>query len=196
MYIDGTHNGPSADRVTKRTTTVLNTGLGDDAVTVKLTAGQDGFFVLNTSGGSATGDPVTHCPAGCASDRDTVNAHDSTLPLVIFGGFDKDKIVGGQGNDIIAGDLARVQYAAVPSTCAILGTCDVLVAQFGYGGRGDVVSDQVLDPRWVYSFVPDLAVGGDDTLYGNGGEDILIGGAGNDAIDGGAGDDLIFGDEA
>src|SRR5439155_1603448 len=56
------------------------------------------------------------------------------------------------------------------------------------------VSDQVLDPRWVYSFVPDLAVGGDDTLYGNGGEDILIGGAGNDAIDGGAGDDLIFGD--
>src|SRR5260370_12900249 len=55
-------------------------------------------------------------------------------------------------------------------------------------------SDQVLDPRWVYTFVPDLNVGGNDTIYGNGGEDILIGGAGSDAVDGGAQDDLIFGD--
>src|SRR5207249_6593321 len=81
VYIDGTHNGPAADRITKRTTTMLDTGLGDDNVTVKLTAGQDGFFVLYTSGGSATGDPFTHS-AGATSDRDTVNAHDSTLPLV------------------------------------------------------------------------------------------------------------------
>src|SRR2546428_5955564 len=173
---------------------MLNAGLGDDNITVKLAAGPalgaDGFFVLNTSGGSATGDPVTLCPACCSSDRDTGNAHDSTLPLVIFGGFDKDKIVGGQGNDIIAGDLARVQYAAVPSTCAVPGTCDVLVAQFGYGGRGDIVSDQVLDPRWAYSFVPDLAIGGDDTLHGNGGRGNPLRRPGNDAHHAGAADDL------
>src|SRR5260370_42470726 len=115
-----------------------------------------------------------------------VNGHDSTLPLVIFGGFGNALIVGGQGNDIIAGDFARVQYGPAGA-----GMPD---AEFGYGCRGDIFSDQVLDPRWVYSFVPDLTVGGNDTLYGNGGEDILIGGAGNDAIDGGAGGDLIFGD--
>lgn len=32
----------------QRTSTVLNTGEGDDTVTVTLSAGQDGFFVLNT----------------------------------------------------------------------------------------------------------------------------------------------------
>src|SRR5439155_401367 len=88
-----------------------------------------------------------------------------------------------------AGDFARVQYTDFAGN---------LIAQFGYGGRGDLVGDlvnePVVDPRWVYSFVPDLAVGGDDTLYGNGGEDILIGGAGNDAIDGGAGDDVVQAD--
>jgi len=191
VLIDGTHNRPAPDtagQATKRTTTVLNTGLGNDSVTVNLTAGLDGFFVLNTSGGSATGDPFTHTLPAPATDDDTVDASGSTLPLVILGGFGDDLIRGGQGNDIVLGDLGRIQYAAAGATG------DALVAQFGYGGRGDLFSDQVLDPRWVYSFVPDLNVGGQDTLYGNGGEDILVGGAANDMIDGGAGDDLVFGD--
>ena len=34
-----------------RTVTSLNTGLGDDVVTVDLEAGEDGFFVLDTQGG-------------------------------------------------------------------------------------------------------------------------------------------------
>ncbi|HWS58685.1 MAG TPA: calcium-binding protein, partial [Actinotalea sp.] len=45
IVIDGTH-----ERAGVRTTTWLNTGLGNDNVTVALTAGQDGFFVLNTQG--------------------------------------------------------------------------------------------------------------------------------------------------
>ncbi len=43
--IDGTHR-----RAGLRTTTWLNTGLGDDSLSVALTNGQDGFFVLNTQG--------------------------------------------------------------------------------------------------------------------------------------------------
>src|SRR5258708_8319816 len=105
---------------------------------------------------------------------------------VLMGGLGQDSRSADSRGEIIAGDFARVQYTDLAGT--------KLLAQFGYGGRGDMVSDQVLDPRWVYSFVPDLTVGGNDTLYGNGGDDILIGGKGNDAIDGGAGDDLIFGD--
>jgi Ca2+-binding RTX toxin-like protein len=198
IFINGTHDRPAiaSGHPTRRTTTVLNTGLGNDNVTVNLTvnlmAGSppDGFFVLNTAGGSATGDPVTHSTGG-ASDNDTVDASTSTLPLIIFGGFGDDTIRGGSANDIIAGDFARVQYTDVANT--------MLIAQFGYGGRGDIFSDQVLDPRWVYTFVRDINVrdintAGQDTIYGNAGEDILIGGAGNDMVDGGLGDDLIFGD--
>src|SRR5258708_8601367 len=105
---------------------------------------------------------------------------------VLMGGLGQDSRSADSRGEIIAGDFARVQYTDLAGT--------KLLAQFGYGGRGDMVSDQVLDRRWVYTFVRDLTGGGNDTLYGNGGDDILIGGKGNDAIDGGAGDDLIFGD--
>jgi len=186
VTIDGTQN-----RAGQRTTTILNTGLGNDNVTVNLTAGSDGFFVLETSGGSATGDPIAHAlPA--VQDDDKVFAQGSTLPLVIIGGFGSDEIHGGQGDDVILGDLGVVQY---------VGAGEQLAAQFGFGGRGDVIDalrdsagSPVVDPRWVYTYVPDMTLGGPDTIYGNNGEDLLIGGAYGDAIDGGTMDDLIFGD--
>ena len=115
---------------------------------------------------------------------------------MIIGGYGNDWISGGQGNDIILGDLGIVQYTTGPGT-------DTLLAQFGFGGRGDVIDAQrstlgtpIYDPRWVYSrdLTSAQVGGGNDTIYGNGGEDILIGGVGNDAIDGGPADDLIFGD--
>ena len=115
-----------------------------------------------------------------SQDNDTVDAHLSTLPLVIIGGWGNDTIRGGQGNDIILGDSGIVQYA-VP------GSPDTLLAQFGFGGRGDVIDAQgatlgtpIDDPRWVFTYVPDMALGGNDTIYGNGGEDILVGGAAGD----------------
>ncbi len=45
ITVDGTHR-----RAGVRTTTWLNTGLGNDVVVVSLTQGQDGFLVLNTQG--------------------------------------------------------------------------------------------------------------------------------------------------
>ena len=70
----------------RRTVTTLNTGLGDDEVTVELEEGTDGFFVLNTQGPH---DPVTE------TDDDDVDASASTLPLIIFGGAGIDDITGG-----------------------------------------------------------------------------------------------------
>ena len=64
-----------------RTVTMLNTGAGDDNVTVTLNALTDGFFALNTEAGN-----------------DQVNASTSSLPLVLF---------GGEGNDSIQGRLGR-----------------------------------------------------------------------------------------
>ena len=46
IFIDATHLRPGV-----RTVTSLNTGLGNDDVTVDLDAGQDGIFVLDTQGG-------------------------------------------------------------------------------------------------------------------------------------------------
>lgn len=183
VVINGTHY-----RAGERTTTMLNTGLGDDHITVNLDTGEDGFFVLNTSGGSASANPSafvneTGVLLDSRTDNDTVRAADSTLPLIIFGGFGTDDIISGQADDIVFGDLGRVQY--------VDGT-DNLIAVFGFGGRDDMISSAIIDPRWVIS--RHLTIGDTDIIEGQGGDDILIGGAGGDYIDGDTGQDLIFGD--
>ena len=189
VYVDATK--PDA---AERTTTILDTGLGNDAVTVSLQPVTDGFFVLETSGGSTTGDAVDHALPSGTTDNDIVDASLSYLPLIIIGGFGNDMIRGGHANDIVLGDGGIVQYTTGPVTG------ETLLAQFGFGGRGDVIDTQattpIYDPRWVYSrdLTSGQIGGGNDTIYGGDGEDILIGGTGNDAIDGGANDDLIFGD--
>jgi Ca2+-binding RTX toxin-like protein len=211
LDIDGTHARASA---TERTITLLNTGLGDDHVTVDLDTGEDDFFALHTMGGARTPSPVVDLddPSG-ETDDDTVRAADSTLPLIIFGGLGNDDIVAGQNKDIVFGDLGRLQYldhSSDPLTGPVLAT-------LGFGGRGDVISSRVFDPLqthdpiWVLS--RDLTLGGVDIIEGGEDEDILIGGAGgtagdtaptteaegefvghDDFIDGDADDDLIFGD--
>jgi Ca2+-binding RTX toxin-like protein len=176
VVIDGTH-----ERAGERTTTMLNTGLGDDHITVDLTAGQDGFFVLNTMGGAASPAPTGNITP--YSDNDTVRAAASTLPLIIFGGFGSDDIISGQGDDIVFGDFGRIEYFDEDGE---------RIAFLGFGGRGEIVSSRILDPTWVYSV--DLTIGDVDILEGQGGDDILIGGAAGDYIDGDTGQDLIFGD--
>jgi Ca2+-binding RTX toxin-like protein len=80
-----------------RTVTVVNSGEntagGNDWVTVALDREAGGLFALNTQGGD-----------------DIVDAGDSTLPLVIFGGDGNDVIIGGSGDDLLFGDSGRVDY--------------------------------------------------------------------------------------
>ena len=76
-----------------RTVTLVNTGGGDDDVTVDLHSNTDGFFALNTEAGN-----------------DTVSGSTSTLPLVVFGGDDDDVITTGSALDIIFGDKGMVDY--------------------------------------------------------------------------------------
>jgi Ca2+-binding RTX toxin-like protein len=80
------------DRDDFRTVTVVETGAGDDRVTVSLTK-EGVLFSLDTQAGD-----------------DVVDASASTLPLVIFGGPGDDEVTGGQGVDLIFGDRGRVDY--------------------------------------------------------------------------------------
>jgi Ca2+-binding RTX toxin-like protein len=183
ILINGSHT-----RDPLRTTTILNTGLGDDHVTVDLdNAGDDGFFVLNTMGSAASANPAV-LSAG-QSDNDTVRSAASTLPLIVFGGIGHDDIIAGQNKDIVFGDFGRLHYMQSGALSGVL----------GYGGRGDVISDAVIDATWVFS--RHLILGGNDIIEGQGDDDVLIGGGnttngllGTDYIDGDSGEDLIFGD--
>ncbi|MGP0628314.1 LEPR-XLL domain-containing protein [Nitrospina sp. 32_T5] len=169
ISIDGSHfvNG-------ERTTTTLNTGLGNDNVTVDLDDGEDGFFVLNTMGGAESANP--DLLDGTETDDDEVDASNSTLPLTIFGGIGNDTILSGSADDIIFGDFGRVIY-----TNALGG----VVAVHGFGGRGDRVSSDILPPSLMFSLHRDL--GGSDTISGR---------AGGDEIFGGNSGDTLYGDDA
>ena len=183
--IDGTHL-----RSGVRTVTTLNTGLGDDTVKVNLTQGQDGFFVLNTQG------PYNDRPT--VSDRDKVDASTSTLPLVIFGGQDRDTIQGGQNADIIFGDRGRVYYRDAQNT---------IVTVLGNGGPGDKTDGVIRPPSLI--FTVDDTIGGNDTIDGStvanatlNDADVIFGGGNDDrpnetspeTIRGSEDNDILFGD--
>ena len=158
IAIDGTHHRPDV-----RTVTTLNTGLGNDRVTVALDEATDGFFVLNTQG------PWQSCP--WLADADFVDGSASTLPLIVFGGQDADQITGGTGADILFGDRGRVLY---------LDEAGNIVTLFGNGGPGDRTDGVARDPARIFSVDP--LVGGNDVLSALAGDDLVFGGTGADLI--------------
>ncbi len=183
IEIDGTHwrDPLSVEHPSIRTVTTLNTGLGDDNVTVDLDSGEDGFFVLNTQGPY---DDYTNW-----SDRDTVDGSASTLPLVIFGGQDDDDLTGGTNVNIIFGDRGRVLYFTDD------GFAGDPVTVLGHGGPGDKTDGLVHELGLVFTVDP--FVGGNDTLFGGLIADIIL--AGNnglvgDYVDAGEGNNIVFGD--
>jgi hypothetical protein len=88
----------SDDHATERdgvyhTLLMLDTGAGNDTVKVNLTDGEDGQFSL-----------------GLGAGDDTVEDLGSTLGIVVFGDLGDDTIATGSGNDIVFGDIGRVDY--------------------------------------------------------------------------------------
>jgi Ca2+-binding RTX toxin-like protein len=167
-----------------QTVTMLNTGPGDDVVTVTLDADADGFFALNAEAGD-----------------DRVEAGLSTLPLVIFSGEGNDTIDGGQGDDILFGDQGRIDYRD---------GFNRLITRLGLG----LAERNVMWPcewEWADSDVPfrqtdgvarrpilittrKPAAGGIDTIHGNAGDDVIFGGAAGDYLYGEDGNNIVFGD--
>lgn len=191
IAINGTHK-TSGMSGADRTTTALHTGLGDDNITVNLDTSDDDFFVLNASGGSASPEPTATL---ASSDNDTVNAAQSTLPIIAFGGYGEDSITGGKSSDVIFGDFGRVRFFDDDQD---------LIAIHGYGGRGNVSSNlsfgiEPLDMDQIESV--DMAIGANDQLVGLTGNDIILGGRNstssviNERIVGSQGNDVLLGDQ-
>jgi len=148
-----------------RTITTLNTGAGDDDVTLDLDADQ-GMFVLNTEQGD-----------------DVVDAEGSALDLVVLGGEGDDSITAGSGDDLVLGDLARGCYGA---PCASAGVV------LGNAGDGDRTDGSLAPLHELLG--AELSSGGVDVLHGGPGSDVVHGGAGDDELHGDAGDDVLLGD--
>src|SRR6185312_4405636 len=204
-----------------------DTGLNADGVGMHKV---DGFFVLNLLGGAyapgpgggaptqlvALTDPATLTPWSTSilpagwTNNSYVDASTSTLPILVFGNAGSDTIIGGAaqgldtviaGNGMPAGNVLFGHFGRVQT----VDSGGNLVATYGYGGRGDLISSQNLPSQWIYSAVLDnggntkdnsIVIGApfsadDHTAQGE--DEILIGGAGNNMINGGIGDDLIFG---
>ncbi|MBA1188210.1 type I secretion C-terminal target domain-containing protein [Pseudomonas entomophila] len=120
-----------------------------------------------------------------------------------------DTINGGDGNDILFGDLVTFNSVAGTGVEAIQG----YVANKLGVDSGDVTAQ--LMHKYVSEHYSEFDLsgtndggdilnggngndilfgqGGDDKLYGGKGNDILLGGNGNDLLDGGDGDDILIG---
>ena len=114
--------------------------------------GTGGDDIINTGVDFAT--DTTHAP-----DGDTI----------IVGGYGKDLVTAEDGNDIVFGDNAKLEFDTV-----LVGGVDTAVLQRGY----------TIDP----------ANGDKDTIHTGKGRDLIIGGTGSDSIWAGDDDDWVFGD--
>ncbi|MGE8044704.1 immunoglobulin-like domain-containing protein, partial [Pseudomonas monteilii] len=120
-----------------------------------------------------------------------------------------DTVSGGDGNDILFGDLVTFNGVNGTGVEALQG---YVAGKLGVDASG-------VDARLMHKYVSEhynefdvsrtndggdllnggngndilFGQGGDDKLYGGKGNDILLGGNGNDLLDGGEGDDLLIG---
>src|SRR5882724_763272 len=172
-----------------RTITAVNTGYGNDTVSVSLHAGVDGAFALNTGAGD-----------------DHIDASSSTLPLVLFGGDGNDTILGGKGSDIIFGDRGEVDYYDAGGN--VVTRLGLELSERGVIDPNDPAyisnhADPAYVPAWqtdggnnerIRAFTRDADLGGTDTIDGFTGNDVIFGGAAGDTITASQGGKIIFGD--
>ncbi|MCX2973495.1 LEPR-XLL domain-containing protein [Halieaceae bacterium IMCC8485] len=172
-----------------QTVTFVNAGPGNDEIDID---GIDSFLAVKGETGDDTID---------ASDSESANA------LIAFGDEGKDTIQGGAGNDILFGDLGRIDYFEDE-----LNANSQLVTRVGLEFDFDNMfakPESASDPLQVPAdqtdgitrdakliVTRDAAVGDVDNISGNGGDDIIIAGTGADEVDGGSESDLILGDNA
>jgi Ca2+-binding RTX toxin-like protein len=122
---------------------------------------------------------------------------DDTIDLGLQAPWDiRDNADGGDGNDIIRGNVADNHLNGGDGKDQIYGSWgnDII-----HGDAGDDYLDgQEGDDTVSGGSGSDSVMGGsgNDSLSGDGGNDLVAGGDGNDSLQGGEGDDTLWGDQA
>lgn len=191
------------------TNIVLNTGNGNDLVTINDLSGVSAAVVIvNGEGGN---DVINASVANLGSIRlglnggdgndtitgslgnDTIDGGDGNDSLI--GGTGNDTLIGGTGNDRLNGGTGNDRELGGDGSDTILGSDgnDTLNGDAGNdsldGGNNDDVLTGDADNDTL------VGGGGNDSLLGGTGFDSLLGGLGNDTCDGGLSDDTINGNE-
>jgi Ca2+-binding RTX toxin-like protein len=186
LNVTGTHTRGGVDPEAEdffQTVTLVNAGRGGDTINIDLHSDVDGFFAVKGEEGD-----------------DSINATNSSLGIVAFGDEGGDTLRGGSGNDILIGDMARVDYLDDEARVITrLGLEHDFATMLSVPKTDAQVPSNQTDgsfhgPSLILSLQTDE--GGEDSIYGNGGSDTIIGGAFGDTLVGNGSHDLIFGDNA
>jgi Ca2+-binding RTX toxin-like protein len=176
--------GDGTGVITDGDRTVVNTGAGDDEVTVRVDPFTgDTLIVVNGETYRIPAGQEVVIRGGGGDDTITVNGG-ASLDLTILGSDGTDVIHGGAGDDMVLGLDGEDEVEAGSGEDRVSGGADrdYLDGQDGddtvAGGAGDDT---------VYGLE------GDDALSGGDGNDYVEGGAGDDTVDAGAGDDMVSG---
>ncbi|MFK3798211.1 retention module-containing protein [Pseudomonas sp. NPDC088444] len=133
---------------------------------------------------------------------DVSKLKDAILSSETLTGPGKDTVSGGDGNDILFGDM--INYKALEGTAALkqfaadtlkvnVSTIDDAALHKFITSHTDDVA-QLANTSNTYDATKYPLLGdGNDTLLGGNGDDILFGQGGNDTLIGGKGNDILFG---
>jgi surface adhesion protein len=124
---------------------------------------------------------------------DTANLADTILGSKTAIAPGNDRIEGGDGNDILFGDV--INFGTAQGTAAIKAFAE---------SNGATIADDKALHQYITEHVNELITlsnnsstagssGGTDTLIGGNGDDILFGQGGNDILIGGRGNDILIG---
>lgn len=155
---------------------VVETGAGDDTVTVNALDARPGYCEIGVD-------------AGPGNDIITVGSTTGT-PALVVGGTGEDTIASGSGHDLIyTGD------PAYPHSGYTFYNFVRLLHDWDETGDPLERVDGLLDPRGSSDLASNTvnAGGGNDRVYGSDGYDEIRTGAGNDWADGGGGRDRLWG---
>ena len=180
------------------TNVVLNTGNGNDTVTVGSLAGVVPLQLTVNGGNGNDNINITGSSLGFVRFAANGDFGDDT----ISGGGGAETISGGEGNDLLTGGGGNDTIFGGEGDDNIDGDGDDDML-FGEGGNdtvdgsggNDIVSGGVFDDRVVGGDGDDTVSGdqGDDKVIGNAGNDRMFGGDGNDSLFGGSGNDRMDG---
>jgi Ca2+-binding RTX toxin-like protein len=191
-------------------TVIINTGGGDDSVTIL--AIDSGFTAAIEIQSGSGNDTINAAAAATAltlngdAGNDTITGGSGNDTL--SGGDDDDQLQGGSGNDSLAGgsgtdtilESGDVDFVIDASTLTGVGNDQFSDIEQAILTGGD--SANTIDASLFTGSVTVNAGAGNDTitgsdnddqLFGNDDNDSIVGGQGNDVVNGGADDDEVFG---